>query len=178
MPLIRAIPLLTVTAFGLASCKSGTAPLDDAARSVQTDSAVYQLRHEGTVYNAWANVSYTNNSGKPVYFARCSPASTSPMYGLRRTGADSTAPSFIGTAWACVGGVPMGSIAPNETISVRVWLGSTDSPLAKPPITQAMRTGRFRIVLLLCTKRFADSDNCQAMPGELMVSNAFEVRLE
>jgi hypothetical protein len=142
-----------------------------------TDASIYTLTRVDGGYEAEALAVYTNSTGRPVYYARCKPESSRPMYGVRRTGPDSTAPAFVGGVWACVGGVPTGRVDPGETLSARVWLGSWDSPEAQPPITDAMRAGRFRIVFALCTSHVDDSDGCEPLPAAAAESNAFEIRL-
>jgi len=99
------------------------------------------------------------------------------MYGLRRTGPDSTAPIFIGGAWACVGGAPTGQVRPGGVLRARVWLGSWDSP-AQPPITPEMRVGHFLIGFALCTEYSGNSENCEALPAAARESNAFEIRFD
>jgi hypothetical protein len=98
------------------------------------------------------------------------------MYGVRRTGEDSTARSFVLAVWACVGGVPTGRIPPGGSLSARVSLGSTDSPHAQPPIAPEERVGRYRIEFALCAQPAGDSDDCEALPQAARESNAFEVR--
>jgi hypothetical protein len=143
---------------------------------VVTDADVYRLTRVDGGYAAEALATYTNTTDHAVYFQRCMPNLDGPMYGLRRTGSDSTAPSFVGDAWACVGGVPAGRVLPGASISARVSLGSTDSPLAQPPIAAAERVGRFRIEFALCVAHVADSDDCQPLPQAARESNAFEIR--
>jgi hypothetical protein len=113
---------------------------------------------------------------RTVFYQRCVRESTGPIYWLRRTGPDSNASAFVGGAWACVGGVPTGRVRPGETLTARVWLGSTDSPHAQPPITPAQRVGQFRIEFALCAEYADDSDECVALPAAARESNAFEVR--
>jgi hypothetical protein len=151
-------------------------PSTSALPPVTTDAGTYTLARIDGGYEAEALATYTNTTGRPVYYQRCLPESAGPMYGLRRTGPDSTADSFVGGAWACVGGVPTGRVLPGATLSVRVSLGSTDSPQAQPPITPEQRVGRFRIELALCTQHADDSDDCEPLPQAARESNAFELR--
>jgi len=141
-----------------------------------TDAAVYTLAREDGGYAATALATYTNSTGRPVYYRRCTRESTGPMYGLRRTGEDSTARSFVLAVWACVGGVPTGRVLPGGSLSARVSLGSTDSPQAQPPITPEERVGQFRIEFALCAQHADDSDDCEALPQSARESNAFELR--
>jgi hypothetical protein len=144
---------------------------------VTTDANVYTLRRTEGGYAAEAVATYTNTTGHTVFYQRCLPESTGPIYGLRRTGTDSTAPAVVGEVWACVGGVPAGRVRPGGTLTARVSLGSTDSPQAKPPITPAQRIGLFRIEFALCTEHAGDSEGCAALPQASRESSAFEVRL-
>lgn len=144
---------------------------------VVTNATFYTLEREDGGYAAEALATYTNSTGRPVYYQRCTRESTGPVYFLRRTGADSAAGSFVGGAWACVGGVPTGRVLPGRTLSARVSLGSTDSPQAQPPITPEERVGRFRIEFALCAEHADDSDDCEALPQVARESNAFELRL-
>jgi len=168
------VTLLTFACTGPDDPAGGPMAPDDAP--VQTDSTVYHLRHVDGEYDAWAAATYTNRTGAPVYFARCSGAATGPLFYLRRTGADSARSSFIGEGWACVGGVPTGMVLPGASLSTRVWLGSTDSPNAQPPIRSDERVGSFRVEFLLCARAETDSDNCRPVPPPARQSNAFEVR--
>jgi hypothetical protein len=148
------------------------------ASPVQTDSLQYHLRKVPGAYDAYATATYVNRTGGPVYFARCGSAATGPLFYLRRSGPDSTAAAFIGAVWACVGGVPTGTLAPGEALSVRVWLGSTESPNANPPIRPSERVGRFRVEFALCAAPAADSDYCVPVPQAQRQSNAFDVLFE
>jgi hypothetical protein len=143
---------------------------------VVTDAAVYTLEHRDREYVAEALATYTNSTGRPVYYQRCMPDFTGPINCVRRTGEDSTARVFVGGAWACVGGVPTGRVLPGESISARVSLGSTDSPQARPRVTPEERVGRFRIEFALCARQEEDSDNCELLPQAARESNAFDVR--
>lgn len=142
---------------------------------VQTDSLRYTLRPVPGGYDAWATVMFANRSTSAIAFARCNSQSTTPLWWVRRTGADSTAKAFIGGAWACVGGVPSGRLAPGDSMVLRVWLGSTASPNANPPIQPAERVGRFRVELTLCKGAVADSDRCELLPQAQRQSNPFDV---
>lgn len=152
-------------------------PLVRDGSPAQTDSLVYHLKFDGAIYDAWADVTLRNTSAFAVHYGRCLSSSTGPMYGMRRTEVDTLRRSFVGSAPACVGGVPTGVLAPSGMLTTRVWLGSTLSPFAQPPIEPGWRTGRFRIVFRLCQQAEADSDNCQAASTSSSQSNAFEVRL-
>lgn len=143
---------------------------------VLTDAPSYTLEREDGGYTAEALATYTNSTGRPVYYQRCTREFTGPINWLRRTGADSTARSFVGGAWACVGGVPTGRVLPGGSLSARVFLGSTDSPQAHPPIAPEERVGRFRIEFALCSQHADDSDDCEALPQAARESNAFELR--
>ena len=147
-----------------------------ALPQVVTDATDYSLTRIDGGYAAEALAVYTNTTDRPVYFQRCTRNSRGPMYGLRRTGPDSTVPFFVGDVWACVGGVPTGRVPPGTTLSARVSLGSTDSPLAVPPIVPAHRVGRFRIEFALCTQYAGDSDDCELVPQAARESNPFELR--
>jgi len=169
---------VAVLAIGSMSCRSADAPGPPRDSSpVQTDATVYHLQTTSAGYSAWATATYTNETSGPVYFVRCMDEDTLPIYYLGRTGPDSTAPAFIGVFWGCIGGVPTGVLNVGKTISVRVWLGSLDSPQAQPPITDAERSGTFRILLDFCTAYTSDSDTCTRLPREQRQSNAFDVRV-
>ena len=151
-------------------------PVPGASPPISTDASLYSLAKVPGGYDAEAQAVYTNATGRTVYYRRCATESDGPMFLVRRTGPDSTAPSFVGGGWACVGGVPTGRVLPGGALSARVWLGSTDSPNARPPIDPAERIGRFRIEFALCTEHAADSDDCVPLPAAARESNAFEVQ--
>ena len=142
---------------------------------VQTDSVVYHLQRRASEYRAYVSATFTNRTASPVYFARCNPESTTPMFGIGRTGADSTKAFFSDIAWACVGGVPTGKIVPGGSAAVRIPIGSVDQPAMQPPLTPEQLVGLLRVNLLLCRRYSEDSDFCDAMPEAQRISNAFLV---
>ena len=176
MPLVAAALACGGTDVGPEAGPEDFALPPGAASPIVTDASAYTLTKVPGGYDAFAEAVYTNRAGRTVYYQRCLGDSEGPIYWLRRTGPDSTAPSFAGSAWACVGGVPTGRVRPGEALRARVWLGSTDSPNARPPISPAERVGRFRIEFALCTGPEADSDDCEPLPAPARESNAFEVR--
>jgi hypothetical protein len=151
-------------------------PTSGGPAPIVTDATVYVLAKAPGVFEAEAEAVYTNTTGHSVYYQRCLRESDGPIHWLRRTGPDSTARVFIGVGWGCVGGVPTGEVRPGGTLRARVWLGSTDSPQARPPIMPEERVGRFRIEFALCTSYSADSEACEQLPQAARESNAFEVR--
>jgi hypothetical protein len=177
------VALIVIPLAGTLACGGSTVGPEDftvppgAAPPVVTDAAVYTLEHQDGGYVAEAVATYTNSTGRLVYYQRCTPEDTGPINWLRRTGEDSTARVSVGGAWACVGGVPTGQVLPGESLSARVSLGSTDSPQARPPITPEERVGRFRIEFALCARHADDSDNCEALPQAARESNAFDLRV-
>ena len=166
--------------FALSSACSSSPPIlvsptrDDSP--VQTDSLVYHLKRFPSEYRAYVMATFTNNSAAPVYFARCDRRSTTPMFGVRRTGPDSTAKLFSDFAWACVGGVPTGEIPVGGSITVRVPVGSVDQPAMQPPLKREELVGFMRVELSLCKSSLADSDYCDPLPQAKRSSNAFQVR--
>jgi hypothetical protein len=176
------VPIFSIPLAGVLACSVSAVDPEDfalppgAPPPVVTDAAIYTLAREEGGFAATALATYTNSTGRPVYYRRCTPESTGPLYDLRRTGAASTARSFVLAVRACVGGVPTGRILPGGTLSARVSLGSTDSPQAQPPITPEQRVGHFRIEFALCAEQAEDSDDCEALPQAARESNAFELR--
>lgn len=168
-------PLFIVGLLGV-GCVS---PLENAPTRdnspVQTDSLVYHLKRLPSEYRAVVAATYTNQTPSPVYFARCNRESTTPMFGVRRTGPDSAKPLFLDWAWACVGGVPTGEIKPGASITVHAFVGSVDQPAMRPPLTPEQLVGLMRVTLQLCRNFSADSDYCEAVPDAERSSNAFLV---
>jgi hypothetical protein len=178
-------PVFVVLAIGIANtvgCGSTDPDPDDfnlapgALPPIVTDAERYTLTKVPGGYDAVAQAVYTNTTGRMVYYQRCTSELSGALYGVRRTGADSAAQSWVGGAWACVGGVPTGRLRPGESLRAAVWLGSTDSPNARPPIRPEERVGRFRIEFQLCTSFENDSDNCTLLLQTARQSNAFELR--
>ncbi len=134
---------------------------------------MYRLRRGGGFFNAHAIAAYVNRDAGPVHFARCMPEHTGPMYDIVR--ADTGTWSFVGEVWGCVGGVPTGTVAPGDSLVVRVALGGSESSNADPPITMAERTGLFRIVFAFCAGATADSVDCVPTPEEHRRSNVFRI---
>jgi hypothetical protein len=178
----RYVSLFTIPLAAVFACSAPAVGPEDfvlppgAPPPVVTDAVVYTLVREPGGYGATALATYTNTTGLPVYYQRCTRESPGAMYGLRRTGDDSTARSFVLAMWACIGGVPTGRIPPGGSLSARVSLGSTDSPHAQPPIAHEERVGQFRIEFALCAQPADDSDDCKALPQAARESNAFELR--
>jgi hypothetical protein len=114
------VALIVIPLAGTLACGASTVGPEDfvlppgAPPPVVTDAAVYTLEHQEGGYVAEAVATYTNSTGRPVYYQRCTPEFTGPITWLRRTGEDSTARVFVGGAWACVGGVPTGRVLPGE----------------------------------------------------------------
>ena len=178
-------PVSCAVTVGLAAtlgCGTTTSDPDDfslvpgARPPIVTDATEYVLSRVPGGYDAEAEAVYTNTTGRTVYYQRCLHELEGPIHWIRRTGPDSAAAAWIGSAWGCVGGVPTGRVRPGQTLRARVWLGSTDSPHAQPPITPKERVGRFRIEFALCTRYAADSDDCDALPQAARESNDFVVR--
>ena len=168
---------LTLSSVITISCGTGSIngvpPRDQSP--LQTDSLVYHLKRLPGEYRAYVSATFRNQTAAPIYFARCNRASTTPMFGLRRTGADSARVLFSDFAWACVGGVPTGSIAPNESVTVNVPAGSLDQRAKQPPLLPEHIVGLMRIELSLCEQYSDDSDDCNSLPQARRSSNAFLV---
>jgi hypothetical protein len=141
----------------------------------QTDALTYKLLRGVGEWRAHVTVTYYNRTDHPVYYARCGIGVDTPMYGLVRTGADSNRTLFTDWAWACVGGVPTGSIAPGGSVTVQVPLGSVDQPNMQPPLKPEWLTGLMRVQFALCRTFNKDSDYCDPLPQVERRSNAFEV---
>jgi len=171
---------LSAAVIGCSGPESSTGPVGGAhsrdASPVQTDSLLYHLRRNPGEYRAYVTATYRNISSAPVYFARCGPGATGPMFSIRRTGADSTRTFFVDWAWACVGGAPTGTLNPGDSTVMRVAFGSVDQPGMMPPLQPGDLVGEFRIELILCAQYVADSDDCTPAPQSQRSSNAFSVR--
>ncbi len=148
---------------------AGFTPSYDGSPIV-TDALEYRLTYvdygEHSFYDAEAIATYVNRSDAPVHFERCSADDETPIHGVVRTPPDS-GDTFIGVGWGCGGGVPPGVVEPGASLVVPVWLGSTLSPYANPPITMDMRTGLFRIQF-----NFVTAEGWP-LPEELGQSNPF-----
>lgn len=151
--------------------KEPTPPARDDS-PVQTDSLVYTLRSRPSVYEAEAVAHYVNRTGRPVYFAQCIGREPLARHSIVPVEPRQRRP-VLGVVWACAGGNPPGVVAPGDSLLVRVWLGSMESPHANPPITMADRTGCFRILLHLSHSPSEDSDALELLPEEQRRSNIF-----
>lgn len=178
-PVVLARRLLVVMAVllgpGCVGARITDAPLARDDSPAQTDSLVYRLQRLPSEYRAFVTATFTNRSPSSVYFARCNRQSTVPMFGIRRTGADSTRVLFSDFAWACVGGVPTGEIAPGVSVTVRVPVGSVDQAAMQPPLKPEHLVGLMRVTLSLCRQYSADSDYCDPVSDAQRISNAFLV---
>jgi hypothetical protein len=156
------------------AARSSESPPHDGA-PITTDARVYYLTEAPGQFDAYALATYTNRTGKTVYFKRCRRNSVGPMAGVRRIDGK---PSHltVGAVWACVGGVPTGEIPPGGSLSANVWLGSAKSPDADPPDRLDDRVGTFRILFQLCRSHEDDSDDCELLDDADRQSNPFEIR--
>ena len=178
--LVTALSVAVLAACGESADGTGPrllpTPTDIVVRDtspVQTDATSYQLVRGQGEYRAYVNATYRNDGPGPVYYPSCSGKSNGPMFGLVRTGPDSTAMLFTDFAFACVGGVPTGTIAVGQSVTVRVPLGSTDQLNMQPPLRPEHLVGLARVVLNLCGNYTADSDYCTPLPRAKRQSNAF-----
>ncbi len=170
---------LVVAVHLAAACSdvAAPAPPERDASPVQTDATAYRLRRTGGGYEATAVATYVNRTGAPVYYARCGVGSyDGPLFGYRRTGADSARTLFTDSVWGCVGGVPTGELRPGDSVTVRVRLGAFDQPHMTPRLRPEDVVGRMRVELRLCARFARDSDACDLLPQPLRQSNAFDVR--
>jgi hypothetical protein len=144
---------------------------------VTTDAAVYPLAAAADGYTGWARATYTNRTGRTVYFDFCNNPDDGPLAFVRRTGPDSIAPTVVGTytAWSCGESLRLGVLPPGGTLVTSVDLGSPDYDLM-PPITPEQRIGQYRIELVLCTEQTSDTEDCDWLPQAARESDAFEVR--
>ncbi|MFA5891926.1 MAG: hypothetical protein WDA27_13410 [Actinomycetota bacterium] len=180
----RLIALFGVSVFLLAACNGRpasaprTTPPGETEAPVQTDARIYYLEESADRFDAEAVATYTNRTGRQVFFERCKSDSQGPVYRIRRVGANADRRSLVFAVWACVGGVPTGALPPGGTLTARVWLGSTKSPGASPPDEPEDRIGTFQITFELCREHAEESGKCQALPDSERVSNEFEVRFK
>jgi hypothetical protein len=106
------VALIVIPLAGTLACGGSTVGPEDftvppgAAPPVVTDAAVYTLEHQDGGYVAEAVATYTNSTGRLVYYQRCTPEDTGPINWLRRTGEDSTARVSVGGAWGVRRGRP------------------------------------------------------------------------
>jgi hypothetical protein len=117
---------------------------------------------------------YTNRTGAPVYFNRCTDEYDTPIFWFFRVGPDSTRTFFVDWRWPCVGSVPAGVIQPGEHITVTARFGSYAQPFMQPPLLLEHLVGRLRIYLSLCAQP-AEIEPCQPLPFEERLTNAFEI---
>jgi hypothetical protein len=177
----RVMSVVAAAAAALACAERGIAPADSTISlqrdesPVQTDSLSYGLTRGTREYRAYAMATYRNTTGAAVYFPRCGNKDTLPMFGIARTGPDSLRRLFVDFAWACVGGVPTGVIAPGHSVTVRVPLGSVDQPNMTPPLQPADLVGQLRVELELCSDGVPDSERCTLLPAAARRSNSFVV---
>lgn len=176
-----ALRLAAAAALALPGCRAVTHPeLSGPGRDaspVQTDAVVYVLRRTAGAYEATAVATYVNRTGAPVYYARCGVGGyEGPLFGFRRTGPDSARTLVSDAEWACVGGVPTGTLAPGDGVTMRVRLGAFDQPRMTPPLRPEDIVGLMRVELELCTRFSRDSDACERVPQAERQSNAFLVR--
>ena len=164
------------------SCRDVTAvdasgPARDASPA-QTDATVYHLHRTTNAYEASATVTYVNRTATSVYYAPCGVGTyDGPLYGVRRTGPDSTRRLQTDIGWACVGGVPTKELRPGDSVTVQVRLGAYDQPTQSPPVQPQDLVGLMRFQFFLCA-RSVNSEDCARtpLPQALEQSNAFDVR--
>lgn len=143
---------------------------------LQTDSVSYTLVRKQYEYSAVVTGTFRNTTAAPIYFQRCMPRDSTPIFYIGRTGRDSTRRFFVDWAWACVGGVPTGILQPGQSLTIKARVGSTDQPTMQPRLQREDLVGLLRIRLALCARFLQDSDYCEPMPDpNYGRSNAFLV---
>ena len=165
---------LVTTAAGCNDITALSAPPRDAS-PLQTDSVSYKLVRTPHEFSAVVTGTFRNTTEAPIYFKRCMPRDSTPMFRLGRTGPDSTRPFFVDWAWACVGGVSTGVLQPGQSVTIRARVGSVDQPSMQPPLRPHELVGLLRIRLSLCARFVEDSDYCDELPHPHGRSNAFLV---
>lgn len=79
------VALIVIPLAGTLACGASTVGPEDfvlppgAPPPVVTDAAVYTLEHQEGGYVAEAVATYTNSTGRPVYYQRCTPEFTGPI---------------------------------------------------------------------------------------------------
>jgi hypothetical protein len=175
----RALLVATCVACCFTACQtvtesSFTVPTRDAS-PLQTDSVSYKLVRKPHEHSTVIVGTFRNTTELPVYFQRCMPRDSTPMFNIGRTGPDSARSFFVDWAWACVGGVPTGILAPGQSVTIRARVGSVDQPSMQPPLKPGELVGLLRIRLVLCAHFRDDSDDCERLPDPFGRSNAFLV---
>ncbi len=174
--MIRSTSAYLAVLVGLFASSCGDVAGPDRDNSpVQTDATSYKFKNRDGEYRVYVMATYQNTGVSSVSFKRCMPGDTLPMFDLARTGPDSMRTFFTDWAWACVGGVPTGVIAPGRSVTVKVPFGSFPQPNMQPPLQLKWLEGTFRIYLSLCRTAVSDSDYCELLPREERQSNAFLV---
>jgi hypothetical protein len=151
-----------------------SAPPRDAS-PLQTDSVSYRLVRTPHEYSAVVRGTFRNATAAPIYFKRCMPRDSTPMFRLARTGPDSSRRFFVDWGWACVGGVPTGVLLPGQSVTIHARVGSVDQPSKQPPLQPYELVGLLRIRLSLCARFLDDSDYCEGLAESHGQSNAFLV---
>ena len=144
----------------------------------QTDATIYHLHRTSIAYEAMATVTYVNRAATSIYYAPCGVGTyDGPLYGIRRTGPDSTRKLQTDVAWGCLGGVPTKELRPGDSVTVQVRLGAYDQLTVSPPVRREDLIGLMRIQFRFC-ERSVSSDDCgrSQLPQALEQSNAFDVR--
>lgn len=178
-PRTRFVSLAVSVASVCFACVTG--PDDDAltpvrdASPLQTDSVSYRLVRTQHEFSTVVAGTFTNSTGRPIYFQRCLPRDSTPIFYVGRTGPDSARRFFVDWAWACVGGVPTGVLAPGRSLTIRARVGSIDQPTMQPRLKPQDLVGLLRIRLALCARFRDDSDYCEPTPEWQTRSNAFLV---
>ena len=159
-----------------AGCADGPVGPEWDDSPLRTDSLVYHLSKTNWAYDATASVTYTNTRNSPVYFERCMPDSSGPVYQLQRA-VDRDLESVVGEgAWACGGGVPTGVVEPGQTLEFQVWVGSSLSPYANPSILHEERIGLYLIMLILFDHPTTNDSNDRPLSDDERRSNVFEIK--
>lgn len=136
-----------------------------------TDSLAYQTVMTTAGVAESIRVTYTNHWQTPVYFARCFPGDTAPMYDVVRAGPDSLVPLDLGSVWSCVGGASTGTLDPEDSVTLTIDL-SAHQP-AGDTLPVAHWTGSMQVLLALCWRYRSHSEQCEPLDRETMGSNVF-----
>ena len=167
--------LATVLAVLLTACGDG---LPDALSGPyvrpphgHTDSATYQTVMTSAGVAESIRVTYTNHQETPVYFARCHPGDTAPMYDVVRAGPDSLVPLDFASVWSCVGGASTGTLAPEDSVTLTIDLSAHQPSGDTLPVEHW--TGSMQSLFTLCWRYRSDSEQCESLDQESMESNVF-----
>lgn len=165
---MRPISAVVLATVALLACATEVSPEDfelppGAPPPVLMNAAELVVAADHSSFVVDPVASYTNETGRLVYFARCQEAVTEPVHQVI---ADNGG-VFPRIGYSCDPDISTGQISPGRTVVIPIDLN--------PRIVNSEYPGSFRVRLELCTRFAEHSTGCELLPDRSRESAPFRV---